>query len=56
MTELCFRKIWNTFGSPRIVIFENGQFTKPLLILDKRDKDLLDEEWEEKQQEKEGGT
>ena len=47
MNELEFSKI-QTFDGQRIVIFERGEFSKPILLLENRDVERLIEEYNHK--------
>ena len=45
MVDYAFRKIKNKYDEPHLVIFEQGEFKKPILILEKDEVAKLNEEW-----------
>ena len=45
MSDLCFSKVDTKIDGERLVVFERGRFSTPILFLEKREVEELIEEW-----------
>jgi len=48
MSDLCFKKVIDIFGSVELIIFERGQLGKPICILCERDVEEIKKELKQK--------